>query len=402
MCSQHAGAQEFTVLKLHQFLAANRIELIERCRAKVSQRSPGAPRRGLVHGIAPFLDQLIKTLQVEQTSDRTQSLKVSGPADGQTAQSEIGGTATEHGRELSLHGYSIDEVVHDYGDLCQAITGLAVERDADISTDEFRTLNRCLDNAIAVAVTEFAYQRGTQSADRQSLDATQRLGFFAHELRNFLTTATLAINIVKSGNVGLSGATGQILDRSLMGMRTLIDRSLAEVQIESGSIIEPQVFSLAGLIAELKVTASLEADVNQIAFIVTDVDRTLALSGDRDLLLAAVGNLLQNAFKFTRPGTEVTLNAYSTGERIHIDVEDTCGGLHPGDAEAMFRPYVQRGADKSGAGLGLSISRRRVEASAGTLTVRDVPGTGCVFTIDLARHLDSTPHLEADTRRSIA
>lgn len=387
---------------LHEFLSENKAELVERCRAKVSRRSPLAATRGLQHGIAPFLGQLIKTLQVEQTSDPMQSRKVSGPAGGQIAGSEIEGTATEHGRELSRHGYSIDEVVHDYGDLCQAITDLAFERDVAIDTDEFRTVNRCLDNAIAVAVTEFAYQRATEDTDQEVPDANHRLGVFAHELRNFVTTATLAVSIIKSGNVGLSGATGQILERSLMGMRTLIDRSLAEVRIESGAVIEQQVFSLAGLIAELKVTASLEAEVNHDVLIVGDVDPTLALAGDRDLLLAAVGNLLQNAFRFTRPGSEVTLNAYSAGERIHIDVADNCGGLHPGDAEAMFLPYVGRGSDKSGAGLGLSISRRSVEAHHGTLSVRDVPGTGCVFTIDLPRQRVSEAGAEADASSSVA
>ena len=377
-------------MKLFEFLVANSAELVERCRANVAQRSPGAPTRGLLYGMGPFLDQLIKTLQVEDSPDPMQSRKVSGPEGGQTAQSEIGTTATEHGRELLRNGYSIEEVVHDYGDLCQAITSLAFERDAEISADEFRTMNRCLDNAIAVAVTEFSYQRDTQASDQQSLDATRHLGFFAHELRNLLTTATLAVNIIKSGNVGLTGATGQILDRSLMGMRTLIDRSLAEVRIESGTAIEPQVFSLGELIAEIKVTASLEAAVRQSILMVAQVDPKLALSGDRDLLLGAVGNLLQNAFKFTHPGTEVTLNAYSAGDRIRIDVEDNCGGLPPGNAEAMFLPYVQRDADKSGAGLGLSIARRSVEANSGTLSVRDVPGTGCVFTIELPRYLDPT------------
>lgn len=389
-------------MKLEKFLSANRTELVERCRVNVSQRSPLAPTRGLQHGMAPFLDQLIKTLQVEQTSDPMQSRKVSGPEGGQIAQSEIGSTATEHGRELLRNGYSIEEVVHDYGDLCQAITGLATERDAAISADEFRTMNRCLDNAIAVAVSEFTYQRDTQVADQQSLDATQRVGFFAHEMRNLLTTATLALSIIKSGNVGISGATGLILERSLAGMRTLIDRSLAEVRIESGAAIEPQLFSLAGLIAEIKVTASLEAAIKQCIFIVAGVDPKLALSGDRDLLIAAVGNLVQNAFKFTHAGTEVTLNAYASGDRIRIDVEDNCGGLHPGDAESMFRPHVQRGADKSGAGLGLSISRRSIEANEGTLTVRNVPGTGCVFMIDLPRYLDPAAAVDADASTSAA
>ena len=373
-------------MMLHEFLTRHRGELIDRCRQKVAQRSPGAPRRELEHGISAFLDQLIKTLQVEQGASPMESRKVSGPSGGRAGPSEIGGTASEHGHELLRHGYSIEEVVHDYGDLCQSITDLAFAQDAPINIDEFRTLNRCLDNAIATAVTEFSYQRDSQIADKHSQDLYQRLGFFAHELRNQLTTATLAVNIMKSGNVGLTGATGLVLDRSLVGLRKLIDSSLAEVRMSANAIIEAQVFSLGIFIADLKVTASLEANVRGCPLIVADVDPTLAISGDRDLLLAAVGNLLQNAFKFTARGTEVTLNAYASGARIHIDVEDNCGGLPEGDAERIFKPFVQSGEDKTGLGLGLSIARLGVEANGGKLSVRDMPGCGCVFTIDLPRH----------------
>jgi signal transduction histidine kinase len=373
---------------LHEFLTTNKAELVQRCRDKVVRRSPGASTLHQTAGIAPFLDQLIRTLVMEQGSDPMQSRRVSGPDGGHSAPSEMGGTATEHGRELLSHGYSVDEVVHDYGDLCQAITDLACERKEPINADEFRTVNRCLDNAIATAVVEFSSQRDGQAADRNSQDVGRRLGFLAHELRNHLTTATLAVNIMKSGSVGLSGATGQILDRSLRGLCNLIDRSLAEVRIASGPVMEPQAFPLAGFIAEVKVTASLEAAARDCPFIVATVDPALVLCGDRDLLLAAVGNLLQNAFKFTRLGTEVTLHAHAVGERIHIDVEDGCGGLRDGDAESMFQPFVQRGVDRSGAGLGLSISRRSVEAHGGRLSVRNDPGKGCVFTIDLPRYVE--------------
>jgi hypothetical protein len=146
------------------------------------------------------------------------------------------------------------------------------------------------------------------------------------------------------------------------------------------------LFSLSEFIAEVKRTASLQAKVKKCSFTVSAVDRHLALDADRDLLLSAVGNLLQNAFKFTRPNTEVTLNAYSTGDRILIDVKDNCGGLPPGDAEKMFEPFTQRNEDRSGVGLGLSIAKRGVEANGGTLTVRNLPGVGCVFTVDLLRH----------------
>ena len=104
------------------------------------------------------------------------------------------------------------------------------------------------------------------------------------------------------------------------------------------------------------------------------------------MLLSAVGNLLQNAFKFTQHHTAVSLSAYAADDRVRIDVEDNCGGLPSGDTEEMFRPFAQNGEDKSGVGLGLSICRRSVEANNGILSVSDLPGSGCVFTIDLPRH----------------
>jgi signal transduction histidine kinase len=135
----------------------------------------------------------------------------------------------------------------------------------------------------------------------------------------------------------------------------------------------------------VKSFAELTALVRGCTLTVATVDPSLAISGDRDQLYAAVINLLQNAFKFTHNHTEVTLEAYALSDRILIDVSDQCGGLPPGNAEKMFAPFMQNGMDRSGLGLGLSIARRNVEANAGVLSVRDVPGTGCVFTITLPR-----------------
>ena len=171
-----------------------------------------------------------------------------------------------------------------------------------------------------------------------------------------------------------------------MGLGNLIDRSLAEVRMTAGLPVQHHLFSLADFIAEIKLSATLEAQVKGCQFTVSEVDPLLAIDVDRDLLLAATGNLLQNAFKFTEPQSEVTLNAYALADRILIDVQDHCGGLPPGLAEEMFQPFTQGAQDRSGLGLGLSIARRSVEANNGVLSVRDLPGSGCVFTIDLPRH----------------
>jgi len=167
---------------LCDFLTAHRSELIERCRVKVAKRSaPKATALELKHGIPTFLDQLTKTLRVEQTSTPSRGLRVSGASGGdQSNLSEIGATASQHGRELLHRGFTVDQVVHDYGDLCQAISDLAVDLDATIQVDEFRTLNRCLDNAIADAVTEFAYLSDLAIAERGVQALNERLGSLGH------------------------------------------------------------------------------------------------------------------------------------------------------------------------------------------------------------------------------
>ena len=377
---------------LHEFLTSNRADLIERCRLKVVKRvTPKSAGRELNHGIPRFLDQLIETLSVEQSSDASRSLRISGPSGGGPAASEIAVTAALHGRELSEMGFTIDQVVHDYGDLCQSITDLAAEAGSQIEIEEFRTLNRCLDNGIADAVTEYVFQRDTVLGNKSVKALNEQLGILAHELRNHVHTAMLAVMAIKRGNVGTTGATGALLDRSLEGMRNLIDRTLAGVRLTAGIPSPDQLISLSDLIGDIKVSAALEAQTRECKFTVGEVDRDLALAGDRESLLAAVGNLVQNAFKFTQRHSEVRLNAYATADRIRIDIEDHCGGLPPGAAEQMFLPFKQNGNDRSGLGLGLAICRRSVEANNGILRVRDIPGTGCVFTIDLPRHLLPRP-----------
>jgi signal transduction histidine kinase len=372
---------------MYRFLANNRDELIRRCAEKVAKRpARNATTEQFRNGIPMFLDQLTRTLEAEQETGTEAGLKISGASGGDgTALSEMGVSAAAHGTNLLKLGYTVDQVVHDYGDLCQAITDLGFERDAPFSVDEFRTLNRCLDNAIADAVTEFSFQRDAVIAHQQSADLNERLGFLMHEVRNSLNAANLAVHAIESGSLPMAGATGAVLKRSLAAMGKLIDRSLAEVRIKGAPPEPHKVFSLAAFIAEAKDAAALDGKTRGCPFTVTGVDPLLGVEGDRDLLLAALANLLHNAFKFTHSHTEVTLNAYALGDRILIDVKDNCGGLPSGNAEKMFTPFTQRGKDRTGLGLGLSIARQSVMADGGVLSVANLPGTGCTFTISLPR-----------------
>jgi signal transduction histidine kinase len=389
MLAPAMGAQNWTGANpMHSFLSDNREELIARCKAKVAQRPlRAATPPQLANGIPMFLEQLIRTLLAEEAGDDAGGKRISGPSGGDSsALSQIGITATAHGQELMELGYTVDQVVHDYGDLCQSITDLAVECSAPFSVDHFRTLNRCLDNAIADAVTEFSAHREESMQRLQSDGETERLGVLVHELRNQLQTIMLAFRVLESGTVPISGSTGALLKRSLGGLSSLLDRSLDEVRTKAGVAERARPFSLAAFIGDAKSIALLGATARGCGLDVPEVDPGLAIAGHRDHLLAALVNLLQNAFKFTHAHTQVTLRAHADAEHVSIDVEDQCGGLAPGVAENMFRPFNQGGFDKSGLGLGLSIARRTAEAEGGSLTVRDLPGNGCVFTLRLPRH----------------
>ena len=353
---------------LFEFIVTNQEEIIRRCREKVASRSNPSPTEAeLDYGVPVFLDQLLDRL-IGRTSNS----------------SDISKTAVQHGHDLLIRGFTVSQVVHDYGDVCQAITDLAVERNAPIAADDFRTLNRCLDDAIASAVTEYGRARNAATVETENARDNERLGFFVHELRNLTNTSMMAFEVLRTGEVGVGGSTGTVLHRSLLRTAALIDRSIAEVRLTEG-VQKPEPLQVADFIKELTPSATLEADAKSITLNIVHVEEGVAVNADRQILIAVVGNLLQNAFKFTRSRSTVTLRVVGTAERVLIEVQDECGGLPQKDADDVFRPFEQRSVDRTGLGLGLAFSRWAVEANNGRIYARSLPHVGCVFTIDLPR-----------------
>ena len=187
---------------LDEFIDVYRDELVRRCRAKMAKRTGPPPTEAeMEHGVPLFLDQLVKELR-----------------HGQSKTHEIAKAAAQHGHDLLRQGFTVSQVVHGYGDVCQSVTDLAVEMDAPISTDDFRTLNRCLDDAIAGAVTEYA---GEQEVTRDGQ---------SQELRALTNTAIAAFEVLQTGRVGIGGSTGTVVHRSLMAIRAaLVDHPIPEI-----------------------------------------------------------------------------------------------------------------------------------------------------------------------------
>jgi signal transduction histidine kinase len=339
----------------------------------------------LRRGLPIFYAQLMGVLRRERSPRRPEvdSVGISDEPDrtaarGQPEEAAVARNAGAHGVELHRLGYTLSHVVHAYGAMCQAITELATERGIAITADEFHDLNWCLDVAIAGAVTEFQSVGNAKERSRE----IKHLGFLAHELRNALAGASLALVLIKRGTVGFGGNTGRVLDRSLERLKDLIDRSLTDVRMNVDPEIRPEEINLLQLVDEI-VLIALEQARNRRQVLEIHVDQDLTLVADRQLFQSALSNLVQNAIKYSHDGGVIKIRGRTEGRGTVVEVEDECGGLTPEAEAGLFKPFMQAHENRSGLGLGLAISRRAIQLNHGTIEVRNRPDKGCVMTMVL-------------------
>jgi signal transduction histidine kinase len=170
-----------------------------------------------------------------------------------------------------------------------------------------------------------------------------------------------------------------MLDRSLKSMAGLISHALAEARLAGHEPVLERTH-LNQLVHDIETAAPRERHVR----LSVDVTQDTEVVVDQVLFASALGNLVQNAIKFTRRGGAVVIRSRVNGDDVVVEVEDECGGLSADPAE-LVQPFVQRNDDRSGAGLGLAITKEAVEKFGGTLHARNLPGKGCVFAITIPR-----------------
>lgn len=353
---------------LYQFLEEHRAEVLELTEDKSLKLAGSLPSsEQLRKGLPLFYEQLITYLKNTNT---------------RSAEEQIVIEAAGHGKELLRLNYTLSHVVHSYGAMCQSVTELCQRKKADISTQEFNDLNLCLDIAIAAAVSEFQYRSVQATEDRE----VQHLGFLAHELRNALSSATIAHEMIQQGIVGNKGSTSRVLGENLTRMRHLIDRSLSEVRMRADPEVNIEKFQLNVLVDQILLTAQSEAKAKQQT-LNNEVKADIEFETDRQLLLSIIANLLQNALKYSKIGGLIVVRSGVAGPNIVIEIEDQCGGIQPEVVKNIFKPFVSGGYNQGGLGLGLTIVQRAVGLLGGKMTVRNNDGYGCAFLVEIPKKL---------------
>jgi signal transduction histidine kinase len=322
--------------------------------------SASLPRAELLDHIPAFVDEIIQALYPSAM-----------PLPPMSARAE------QHGEQRLGLGFDVAEVVREYGMLHECILEVAAEAGLEVAHRDQAVVVKWLNAGIADALSQYVKQRDLE-LQRQS---SEHLGFIAHELRNPLGSARMAFERLRRKELEES-RTVEMLDRGLRRTAEMIDSVLSHASLKMGVVPRLAPVAVRPFLQEIEADAAVEALAKEIKTVVM-APEDLVIEADPRLLRSAVYNLLHNALKFSHEQSTVVVSAGYADGRVSIEVTDGCGGLPPGKAEELFAPLVQRGENRSGYGLGLGIALQAAEAHNGTIKVRDIPGKGCAFILDV-------------------
>ena len=356
-------------MQLHEALARNQSDVMSRWRACV--QGTIAPESmlpvELVDHLPKFVAEIISALR------EAAGLSVRGPSP------ETSPTAAGHGEQRLRLGFSLDAVVRDYGALHDAIVETGRAAGAELTFRELNVVTGAIISGIAHAVTEYTHQR---DAELMRL-ANEHFAFVAHELRNPLSSATMALTLLKEeGSLPREGRSVRALERGLAATNELVEQTLKAARLSSGIELRKVTTTIGALFQEAELAATSEAEAKGITLSLK-VGSDAPISVDRRLVGSALGNLLRNGVKYSHAGGTVEVRGNLTQGRLVIEVEDSCGGLPPGKVEEAFAPFVRLDDRQSGFGLGLAIAKQAVDAHGGNIRVQNLPEKGCIFVLEL-------------------
>jgi signal transduction histidine kinase len=334
----------------------------ERVRGTVDPE--GAKIVEILDGLPIFLDEVVAILH-EKNEFR----------DAHRLSERANDLAIAHGSQRFHAGFSLGAVIREYGVLRECLFDMIRVRKLTVDIDDLQIVMEALNAAVVNATEQFVRERD-QVIEEQS---QKYFGFIAHELRNPLSSALLAAHTLQRR----PGADGDVvvfrLSRNLATLRDLIDNMLISVRIQDlgrNDVIDVADISLRDLVQDIREELSGDAEERGIS---VGVEGEARVRGDNRLMRSAIANLLRNAAKYTRRGGSIQVRLRENQDAASVEIEDECGGLPEGKTEELFIPFVQRGGDRSGFGLGLAITKAAVEAHRGSVQVSNLPGKGCIF-----------------------
>lgn len=324
-------------MQLHEFMTAHRREILENCRQILS------PTLGSVDDfVCHFFDELLHALR----------------------------------RDSGVPRLEVGKVTSVFAAISQAVARTGAVHELRLTAEEYDLINNCLDAGIAASIEGYWHRNRDQALERH----TERYGFVAHELRDALRNANTSFRLMRAGKLDIEGRAGAVLAQNLARMNALIAQWLTSVHLDTERAPQLQPVHVASFLRDVEASTLPDRDIS----LVLELDEMLFVAGDDMLLHSAVSNLVHNAIRFTRPASKVWLSARALDDRATIEVTDECGGLGGRELSDLCQQREKRlQGTPRGFGLGLAITRLAAESLGGELTLTDIPGDGCVFSLCL-------------------
>jgi signal transduction histidine kinase len=354
------------VSRLVDFLRAERERILESWQQRVAETlgTGETSRIELLDHMPAFLDEIITILN--------EYVQEAPPVAWTTTQN-----APAHGRQRLRVGFDVYEVVREYGLLADVVLHALTKATVPFDTAELRVLLHRINVGAAEAVGAYVRRRDDETKRQESAHRS----FIAHELRTPIGSARAALAVLERTMPEFAAArAGDILLRSVRQLAELVDQVLVAGLLGTGTERQDGDVDIAALLRDAEQSLGYEAASRRIRLLVS-VPPTLQTHGDPRLLRSAVLNLVRNAIKFSRDGSDVIADGRRERDDIVIEIADGCGGLPEDGWAAMFEPFTQAGSNRAGFGLGLAIAKQAVESHGGTIGVANRPPTGCVFEV---------------------
>ena len=275
----------------------------------------------------------------------------------------------------------IEEVVQEYRLAVSTIRDWIHDRNIEVSFEDYSYLFDALFELAAESVRRYA----THQAEKLREERGHYLAGVMHQLRNPLAALTMRVDMASQKGSADSGELDK-LRRSAHRLRTLVDGILRLERFRPDATpVHPQEVLLAELVHDVMSESDAEARRKGLRF-EAHVDPSCRAVVDRELFFDALGNLVQNAVKFTRHGYVCVELAASDG-RIELRVRDSGPGISVEERATLFKD-VQPGA-AGGVGIGLRIAQHAAQAQQGRIDVESEPGKGSTFTLHLPRIVEA-------------
>ncbi|MEO5842830.1 MAG: ATP-binding protein [Acidimicrobiales bacterium] len=320
--------------------------------------------------------------------------------------------ADRDGRVVLRNSYAESFVDARHGDalvesairdlIAQALRGEASDREIDLFGPPKRTMlvhaSPLMDDDVligAIAIID-------DITEQQRIDAIRRdfVANISHELKTpigALVVLADALNDEEDPAV-IQRLAARMRDEGFRVNR-IVDDLLVLSRIEGEGLVERERICIADVVSSAVDRVHPAADKHHISIRVAPIEPLVALIGDRRQLTSALFNLLDNAIKYSEPGSTVQVRVANTNDEVSLVVQDHGIGIPAKDLDRIFERFYRvdqaRSRETGGTGLGLSIVRHVVRNHGGEVTVISREGEGSTFTLILPTHLSVEATAEA-------